>query len=249
MYKARLFRVFFILVGLITCGLLASDERLRAQPVDKMDARKILGEMQKAYEKVKTITAQLKMVTISLIFDEKSEREGRIYLKKPYEFRWDIEKPYQRRFYLNKERAIEFLPDKIEGGLAKIYNLSGQDEKIGENSSRIVALAILESPEKLKEYYEITLIGKVADEKGKKEYYKLELVPKDDSVETDYNRMIFYVNLKNWIPEKMEAYEGEEAEHHFYFNKIKLNKKIKDSIFRFKRTKDMTIDEYPKKEK
>jgi len=243
--RAIFFCVFPVLFCFVTGGALASDDRCGVQSADGMDVEEILAGMQKAYDKVTTITAQLKMVTISLIFDEKSQRQGRIYLKKPYEFRWDIERPYEKKFYLNRERAIEYFPDKK---LAKIHNLSNEEERICQSPSRTVALAILESPKKLKEYFKIRLKGKSADQEEKKEYYVLELVPKDDSVETDYDRMIFYVNCKTWIPERMEAYEGDESEHRFTFYKIKLNKRIKNSIFEFKRTKDMTIDEYPKEE-
>ena len=41
---------------------------------------------------------------------------------------------------------------------------------------------------------------------------------------------------------------GIEAALQVGFDKIKLNKRIKDSVFKFKRTKGMTIDEHPKKE-
>jgi len=92
--RAIFFCVFPVLFCFVTGGALASDDRCGVQSADGMDVEEILAGMQKAYDKVTTITAQLKMVTISLIFDEKSQRQGRIYLKKPYEFRWDIERPY-----------------------------------------------------------------------------------------------------------------------------------------------------------
>ena len=239
MKKTEIFLVLAMALALFVCREVKSEEK------EEMDERGVLDEMQKVYDDVKTITAGLDMETLSLIFDERSKREGRVYLKKPEEFRWDIEKPYEKRFYLSRERAIEYFPDKK---LAKIYNLKGESGRIGEASSKAAALAILESPKKLEEYFKITLEGKETEEEGKKEYYKLDLVPKDDSVESDYERMIFFVNAKSWIPEKMEAYEGEDAIHYFRFHDIELNSKIKDSVFEFKITKDMIIDEYPKKE-
>ena len=233
-----------VFAGVLILALFSGGSRAFSEEC-AMDARGVLDEMQKVYDEVKTIKAALEMETLSLIFDERSKREGMVYLEKPDEFRWDIEKPYEKRFYLNKERAIEYFPDKK---LAKIYNLRGENERIGDNPSKAAALAILESPKKLEEYFKITLEGKEKDEEGKEDYYKLELVPKDDSVESDYDRMIFYVNAKNWMPEKMEAYEGEDAIHYFRFHDIKLNSKIKDSVFELKITKDMIIDEYPKSE-
>jgi len=233
-----------IFTGVLILALFSGGSRAFSEECG-MDARAVLDEMQKVYDNVKTIKAALEMETLSLIFDERSKREGMVYLEKPDAFRWDIEKPYEKRFYLDKKRAIEYFPDKK---LAKIYNLKNESERIGDSPSKAAALAILESPKKLEEYFKITLEGKEKDEEGKEEYYKLELVPKDDSVESDYDRMIFYVNAKGWMPEKMEAYEGEDAIHYFRFHDIKLNSKIKDSVFELKITKDMIIDEYPKSE-
>ena len=247
MYRAyHICATLAVLILFSICVLFAEEQcQAQQQASSEMTIDKIIDEMQKVYDGMKSISAKLKVETHQLIFDEKSEREGRIFLKKPYEFRWDIEKPYEKRFYLNKERAIEYFPDKK---LAKIYNLSHSEEKIGEMGSKTVALAILESPKKLKEYYTITLKGTSTDEKEKKEYYELELVPKDDSVESDYERMIFSVNKKSWLPEKMQAFEGEDAIHYITFYDIKLNEDIKDSVFEFKKTKDMIIDEYPKED-
>jgi len=232
-----------IFIGVVMVALLGGSRAFSEE--GEMDARAVLDEMQKVYDNVKTIKAALEMETLSLIFDERSRRQGMVYLEKPDKFRWDIEKPYEKRFYLNKKRAIEYFPDKK---LAKIYNLKDENERIGDSPSKTAALAILESPKKLEEYFRITLTGRSADEEGQEEYYKLELVPKDDSVESDYDRMIFYVNAKSWIPEKMEAYEGEDAIHYFRFHDIELNSKIRDSVFDLKITKDMIIDEYPKSE-
>ncbi len=221
--------------GFLLSGLCGSEEAS-----EHKELKEILQKMEKRSQETHSLRARFRRERYFKIFEEKERESGLIYYARPRRFRMDREKPYLKRFYIDEKRYIEYIPDSR---VVHWYDLKPEEERPLAESGRSKPLLVsaIEGPEELQKYFNISLKG--YETVDKKKYALLLLVPKDDSVESDYLKVILWVRLEDALPLRVKGFR-EDEEDTWYFTKVELNPKLPKETFEFRPPKNVTVEHH-----
>jgi len=145
---------------------------------DKVEA--FLKEFVAKREKLDDYSARFTQTKVSTLFDEKEVSKGRVYYLRPGRIMWDYRSPDVMKV-LVKGRVLSIYIEELEQ--LEIYDFTK------EKKMRGLFLGFDESPDELKEMYEITLVDSGRGESGK----CVELVPKTEDL------LIYFTSVKIWL--------------------------------------------------
>jgi len=222
----------FLISGFFVSVLWSAQETPEHKELDE-----ILQKMRKRSQQTDSLRARFRLERYSRIFEEKSSKSGVIYYARPKQFRMDIEKPYPKRFYADEKRVIEYIPDSR---VVHWWDLKPEEEKpLAEGGpSRALPVGVIESPEEMQKYFSISLDG--YETLNGKRCALLRLVPKDDSVETDYRKVILWLRLEDALPIRIKGFR-EDEEDTYYFTKVELNPELPPETFEFEVPEGVTV--------
>ena len=183
-----------------------------------------MGRLQATYRDVKDITLGFTQKSSIEGFEEKVF-EGRLYLKKPNQIRWDYLRPVKQNIYITGDKVILYLPEERQ---AIVQTLSG-------NPDAEPAMGLLSNIEKWNDLFSIRGDGEEGD------FFKIELRPKTmlliEKVLVDIHKETHYIS-------RLTLFEKSGNRVSFYFSNIKTNSGLKDSLFDFNIPKGTEILEY-----
>ena len=189
-----------------------------------VSTQEIMGRLQTTYRDVKDITTDFTQKSSIEGFEEKIF-DGRLYLKKPNQIRWDYLRPVKQNIYITGDKVILYLPEERE---AIVQTLSGHPDAEP-------AMGLLSNIEKWNDLFSIRGDGEEGD------FFKIELRPKTmlliEKVLVDIHKETHYIS-------RLTLFEKSGNRVSFYFSNIKTNSGLKDSLFDFNIPKGTEILEY-----
>jgi outer membrane lipoprotein carrier protein len=193
----------------------------------------ILDQVQSTYERVNDFHAKFTQEATIRSLNQVQRADGEVWLKKPGKMRWNYYRP-------NKEEIVS------DGSKIWFYN---QEEKQVVESSLIEVMdtptttTLLSGLGNIKEQFNARFSASAfPDQDGS---YLVDLLPRDDSAEEEYNRVTIAVNKKSMLVNTIYLYDpfGNLTKVNLY--DIKINKGVSDSLFNFKVPKGVELIKTP----
>lgn len=187
--------------------------------------QQILFRMDKTSRTLKTMTANLKQTKVTVVVNDVSEENGRLFYRKKRRMQTikiDYEKPNLRTL-LVEEGKIKIIEPRIKR--YQEYNTSkapGEDKFhlfwFGKSSSKIQ-----------KDYYvnhlqDLTIDGKFTS--------LLELRPKSIKIKAMFTRIQLWIDHQKWIPIKTRLFEASEDHLTIVLSNIKINPRLSAKTFK-----------------
>ncbi|KPK99330.1 MAG: hypothetical protein AMJ91_08175 [candidate division Zixibacteria bacterium SM23_73_3] len=171
-------------------------------------------KVEEKYRSIKDLSMNFTKTLKSEIFETQKETKGKMYLKNPEKFRIET-----------KEEII------VTDGKF-LWTYSEQNEQVIK--SRLDRSKNIFKPNQylsnFRKEYNAKLTGEEKIDKTK--CYKLVLTPKKE--DTFITRMIIWIDRKSLLAKKLEYKDSNDNQITLVFDRIKINKGIKDSKFIFK---------------
>jgi outer membrane lipoprotein carrier protein len=207
-------KIILILVLLFTIQNTASAEEKNLDSV--------LDRVQSNYERINDFHAKFTQEATIRSLNQVERADGEVWLKKPGKMRWNYYRP-------NKEEIVS------DGSKIWFYN---QEEKQVVESSLIEVMdtptttTLLSGLGNIKEQFNARFSASAfPDQDGS---YLVDLLPKDNSAEEEYNKVTIAVNKKSMLVDTIYLYDPFGNLTKVNLHDIKINKGVSDSLFNFK---------------
>jgi chaperone LolA len=177
-------------------------------------SEKLALKVEKKYRSIKDLSMNFTKTLKSEIFETQKKTKGKMYLKNPDKFR------------------IETKDETIVTDGKFLWTYSEQNEQVIK--SRLDRSKNIFKPNQYLSNFRKEYKAKLTDEEkiNKTECYRLVLTPKkEDSFIT---KTIIWIDKKSLLAKKLEYQDSNDNQITLIFDKIKINKGIKDSKFVFK---------------
>jgi outer membrane lipoprotein-sorting protein len=194
---------------------------------------KFLEEFVAKREKLLDYSARFTQTKTSTLFDEEETSNGRVFYLRPARILWDYRSPDAMQL-LVKDRVLSIYIKELEQ--LEIHDFTREKQMRG------LFLGFDESPKELKELYNIALVDPGEGEKGK----CVKLVPKTEELQS------YFTSVQLWLrPEDFAIYRilitdpEEEGQTSIRLDNIRVNRKIRESVFELQVPEGTDIIEYP----
>lgn len=188
----------------------------------------VLTQMDQASLRFKSATADFSWDQYQKVVDEHDIQTGKIYYRRnsrETQMAADIEKPAAKKVVFANGKILFFQP--------KINQITEKDT--GTNREAVESFLVLGfggSGHDLLKTYDVTYSG--TEKIGSIDTVKLELIPKAPSVRKMFNKIIVWVDPKQDISLKQQAFEPSGDYRIATYTAIKLNPHISDDVFKIK---------------
>lgn len=193
----------------------------------------ILDQVQSTYERINDFHAKFTQEATIRSLNQVQRADGEVWLKKPGKMRWNYYRP-------NKEEIVS------DGSKIWFYN---QEEKQVVESSLIEVMdtptttTLLSGLGNIKEQFIARFSASVfPDQYGS---YLVDLLPRDNSAEEEYNKVTIAVNKKSMLVNTIYLYDPFGNLTRVNLHDIKINKGVSDSLFNFKVPKGVELIKAP----
>ncbi len=209
---------FVSLMTYLVCpSVLAAEEAAPAKTDPKVEA--FLEEFVAKREKLDDYSARFTQTKVSTLFDEKEVSKGTVHYLRPGRIMWDYRSPDVMKV-LVKDRVLSIYIEELEQ--LEIYDFTK------EKKMRGLFLGFDESPDELKEMYDITLVDPDKGDSGT----CVELVPKTEDL------LSYFASVKIWLrPKDFAIYRilivdpEEEGHTDIELSRISVNRGVRADVF------------------
>jgi outer membrane lipoprotein carrier protein len=178
----------------------------------------VIERMQKRYDQAKDFRAHFSQNYSRAAMGRSTLSTGEITFKKPGRMRWDYEKPEPRMFLSNGQVLWMYEPTEKQA--------FKQDLK---TSQLPAALSFLMGKGKIVDEFELSF---AKDTKyGREGDYRLALSPKQP--QSTYKSILFVVDPTEFLVRESVLVDSQGNINHFIFDKLEVNTKVADSIFKW----------------
>jgi outer membrane lipoprotein carrier protein len=195
-----------------------------ASPSGALDLHTILDRMQKRYDQAKDLRARFTQSYTRGVMGRATVSTGTLTFKKPGKMRWDYEKPDPQMFLSNGKVLWLYQPEDKQAFKQEL-----------KASQLPAALAFLMGKGKITDEFEVAFApeGKGAKDKlpGRPGDIRLALSPKQP--QSTYKSILFVVDPKESLVRESVLVDAQGNTNHFTFDKIEVNGKVADSLFRW----------------
>jgi len=199
---------------------LVSASAAAAEADDKVEA--FLKEFVAKREKLDDYSARFTQTKVSTLFDEKEVSKGRVYYLRPGRILWDYRSP-------------DVMKVLVEGRVLSIYIAELEQLEIydftKEKKLRGLFLGFDESPDELKEMYDIALV-----DPGKRGGGTcVELVPKTEDLLSYFASVKIWLRSKDFAIYRILIIDPEEEGHtEIELGRISVNRGVRADLFEIK---------------
>jgi outer membrane lipoprotein-sorting protein len=192
----------------------------------KLDA--VLTQMDEASQRFKSATADFSWDQYQKVVDEHDIQTGKIYFRRnsrETQMAADIEKPVAKKVVFSGGKVLFYQP--------QINQITEKDT--GSNREAVESFLVLGFGGRghdLLTTYDVTYTGN--EQINGTDTAKLELIPKAESVRRMFNKIIIWVDPKQDISLKQQAFEPSGDYRIATYTAIKLNVRVPDDVFKIK---------------
>ncbi len=188
------------------------------------DLTVILSRMNDAAKRLKTFTANLTYTNVTVLVNDKSTEEGRLFFRKGKtpEIRIEMQQPESKVILFKKNKAEYYLP--------KINQL--QEFNLEQKSGLVEEFFLLgfgAETEELNKSYKLKYM-KEEDLDGDTTAV-LELTPRKESIASQVTKIEMWVSEESWLPTQQQFFKPGGDYMIARYNAIKVNLRIPSSTF------------------
>lgn len=191
----------------------------------------IIEKIENKYKTVNDYYAGFRQEQPVRSIDKVQTNTGELWIKKPGKIRWNYNIPKNEQIVSDGKFIWYYYVEEK-------YAIKRDISELGSDSN---ILSLLSDITSLKKFYNVKVTSTSID---KIRYYLVELKPLDDE-DASTQKQIFAINMDNLLIERMYIHDAFGNTSTIKFNGIKINKGIKDSVFKFKAPKDVDIQTHP----
>ena len=188
------------------------------------DLKEILARMNDAAKRLKTLSADLEYTKVTVLVNDKSTEEGRLYFHKSKtpEIMIEMEKPEAKSILFKKNKGEIYLP--------KINQI--QEYDLGQRSGLVQQFLLLgfgsETGELMKSY-SVKFLRE--EELEGDTTAVLELVPRKDGIAAQLTKVEIWISEESWLPMQQKFYEPGGDYLIAHYTSVKVNRKLPSSTF------------------
>jgi outer membrane lipoprotein-sorting protein len=188
------------------------------------DLSQILSRMNDAAKRLKTLSANLEYTKVTVLVNDKSTEEGRLFYRKGKtpEIRIEFQQPESKIILFKKNKAEVYLP-KINQ--LQEFNLEQKSGMVEE----FLRLVIGSETGELKKSYDLKYL-KEEDIAGDTTAV-LELIPRKASTASQLTKIHMWVSEESWLPTQQQFFEPGGDYLIARYSAVKVNLKISTSTF------------------
>ena len=228
--KKNIFNVFVFSF----CILIYNVNYLMCEEEYDKKLEEILVNVEKASLRLKTMGADVKYTRVISLLDSEETSHGELRYKKPKMMRINFFPPRNEVNVFNGSHIWIYHPEENQ---VEKYEMN--DSVNAPQEVDLFEFGYEYSAEKIKKKYTISLIDDITTVKGT--IFHLELIPKD-STESQYSRILLWVNTTEWLPIQFQLFESDgEIVNTIALSNIHINSEIPDKTFRLELPEDVEI--------
>jgi outer membrane lipoprotein-sorting protein len=188
------------------------------------DLSQILSRMNDAAKRLKTLSANLEYTKVTVLVNDKSSEEGRLFFRKGKtpEIRIEFQQPESKVILFKKNKAQVYLP-KINQ--LQEFNLEQKSGMVEE----FLLLGFGSETGELKKSYQLKYL-KEEDIDGDTTAV-LELTPRKESLASELAKIQMWVSEESWLPTQQQFFEPGGDYLIARYKAVKVNLKIPSSTF------------------
>jgi outer membrane lipoprotein-sorting protein len=211
--------IFILTLGTSTCR--ASFHR---KEHTSHDLREILQRMNDSSKRLKTVSADLAYITVTVLVNDQSEEDGEMFYRKGKtpDILIHIQKPGVKFVLFHKNRGEVYSPSINQ---VQEYNLDNYNGLV----EQFMLLGFGTDTESLKKAYEIRLLRE--EELNDDTTAVLELTPKDSKVAAQLSKIDLWVSEESWLPVQQKVYQPNGNYLLAKYTKVKVNRELPSSTF------------------
>jgi outer membrane lipoprotein carrier protein len=204
-------------VALLGCGLV---------PVVAADLNQVLEQFDRVQDGMLTISAEFTETNTSPLLSEPVVATGRFFMTKPDAIRWEYTTPEEMRFVISADEYVGYFPVRKKAEKRNIQRWRDQLFRffgVGQGSSE------------LGKFYNIRL--READETA----YLLSLSPKRRRVKKRVDEVLFWLDAKTYLPQRIEYRAVDGTGRIIDFKEIRINPDLAAGLYLVELPDDVTI--------
>ncbi len=188
------------------------------------DLSQILARMDEAAKRLKSLSANLEYTKVTVLVNDKSVEEGRLFFRKGKtpEIRIEMQQPESKVILFKKNKAEIYLP-KINQ--LQEFNLEQKSGLVEE----FLLLGFGSEEGQLRKSYKIKYL-KEEDLDGDTTAV-IELTPRKESLASQLTKIQMWVSEESWLPAQQEFFEPSGDYLIARYNAVKVNLRIPSSTF------------------
>jgi outer membrane lipoprotein-sorting protein len=190
------------------------------------DLNEVLVEFDRVQSRMQTISAEFVETNTSLLLEEPIVATGRFYMTKPDAIRWEYSTPEEMRFVISADEYTGYFPSRKKAEKRNIQRWRDQLFRffgVGQGSTE------------LGKFYNIRL--RESDEGS----YLLALSPKRRRVKKRVDEVLFWLDAKTYLPQRVEYKSTDGSGRTIEFEKIELNPDLAAGLYQVDLPADVTI--------
>ncbi len=223
--RCRLPLTFLLLVSTLFLPLLAGaatpfPPKAKTPP----DLSSILSHMNDAGQRLKSLSADLEYTKVTVLVNDKSTEEGRLFFRKSKtpEIRIEMQKPESKVIVVRKNKAEIYLPRINQ---VQEYNLEQKSGLVEE----FLLLGFGSDTAELQKSYRLKYL-KEEDLDGDTTAV-LELTPRKENVASQLTKIQMWVSEETWLPAQQQFFEPGGDYLIARYTALKVNLRIPSSTF------------------
>jgi len=188
------------------------------------DLSQILSRMNESAKRLKTLSANLEYTKVTVLVNDKSTEEGRLFYRKGKtpEIRIEFQQPESKIILFKKNKAEVYLP-KINQ--LQEFNLEQKSGMVEE----FLLLGFGSETGELKKSYQLKYL-KEEDIDGDTTAV-LELTPRKESLASQLTKIQMWVSEESWLPTQQQFFEPGGDYLIARYKAVKVNLKIPSTTF------------------
>ncbi len=211
------------LAALMLCGTLANSALARKGKLPP-DLKEILSRMNDAAKRLKTVSANLEYTKVTVLVNDKSTEEGRLYFHKSKspEIMIEMDKPETKFLLFKKDKGEIYLP--------KINQI--QEYDLGQRGALVQQFLLLgfgSETGELTKSYSVKFLRE--EELEGDTTAVLELVPRKESIAAQLTKVEIWISEESWLPVQQKFYEPGGDYLLAHYTSVKVNRKLPSSTF------------------
>jgi len=188
------------------------------------DLSEILSRMNDAAKRLKTLTANLEYTKVTVLVNDKSTEQGRLFFRKGKtpEVRIEMQQPESKVILFKKNKAEIYLP-KINQ--VQEYSLEQKSDLVEE----FLLLGFGAETGELRKSYTIKYLKE--EEVGGDTTAVLELIPRKESLASQLTKIQMWVSEDSWTPAQQQFFEPSGDYLIARYTAVKINLRFPPSTF------------------
>ncbi len=195
-------------------------------PAAAPDLNDVLAQFDRVQNGMQTISAEFTETNTNALLNEPIVAKGRFFMTKPDAIRWEYTTPEEMSFVISADQYTGYFPARKKAEKRNIRRWRDQLFRffgVGQGSAE------------LGKFYNIRL--READDDS----YLLSLSPKRRRVKKRVDEVLFWLDVKTYLPQRVEYRAKDGTGRTIEFEKIQVNPDLAAGLYRVELPDDVTI--------